>query len=187
MPTVPMPPSARIHSWSLVKRSLGMRSSGGVRPCGSDPMALRWLYPGVRPAGSDPDVPMLYEGQRHHRRREGLAPHHQVHARSGLAIAGGDIAHGDGAVDARPEAARGHRADPLAQEREDLRALAGRRAAVRPDADAPTARALRQLPLDAPGAGETAVAAAALLDRPGEPRLDRARGLVDVVAVEAEA
>ena len=41
--------------------------------------------------------------------------------------------------------------------------------------------------LDALGARKSAFAAAALLDRPGEPGLDGARGLVDIVAVEAEA
>ena len=73
------------------------------------------------------------------------------------------------------------------QRRQDLGALARRRASVGPDADALPLGAIGQLVLNALGAGEAALAAPPLLDRPGEARLDGAGGLVDVVAVEAEA
>ena len=64
------------------------------------------------------------------------------------------------------------------------------RAGARPSGLMPTRVRLGpfgELVLDALGAGEAALDAAPLLDRPGEAGLDRARGLVDVVAVEAEA
>ena len=62
----------------------------------------------------------------------------------------------------------------VARRRQDLGALARRRAAVGLDADAAARGAVRELVLDARGAGEAALAAPPLLDRPGEPGLDRA-------------
>ena len=64
------------------------------------------------------------------------------------------------------------------------------RAGARPSGLMPTRRRfgpLLQLVLDARVAREPAFAPPPLLDRPLEPRLDRARRLVDVVAVEAKA
>ena len=127
------------------------------------------------------------ERQRRDGGGERLAAHHQIHGRADRGTIGGDIAHGDRAVDAGSEAARGDDAERVAEQRQDLGALARRRAAVRLDADAAALGAVGQLVLDALGAGEAALAAAALLHRPDEIGLDRARRLVDVVAIEAEA
>src|SRR5262245_61876373 len=85
MPTVPTPSSTRIHSWSLVKRSVAM----------DNPRSCSALS----------DVAMRDEWQRHDRGAQRLAAHHQVHRRAGLGAPGRYVAHGDGAVDRRPEAA----------------------------------------------------------------------------------
>ena len=63
------------------------------------------------------------------------------------------------------------------------------RAGARPvgaDADPPSRGALRQLARMHGGAGKAALGAPPLADRPGEIGLDRGRGLVDVMAVEAQ-
>ena len=69
---------------------------------------------------------------------------------------------------------------------ENRAAFARRSAVVRADADAAARRRFGQLAQDTRGAGEAAFGSAPLADRPGEPGLDRARRLVDVVAVEAQ-
>ena len=64
------------------------------------------------------------------------------------------------------------------------------RAGARPSGRSPTRWRLGpfgQRVLDALGAGKAALGAPALLDRPGERRLDRIDRLVEFVAVEAEA
>src|SRR5262249_60943925 len=61
------------------------------------------------------------------------------------------------------------------------------RAAVRLEPDAAARRPVGELILDARGAGKAAFLAPPPRDRPGKPGLDRRRGLVDVVAVEAQA
>ena len=78
---------------------------------------------------------------------------------------------------------------PMARPREiaDRGAVAGRRLAVEDDADAQPRRAVGELAGDAIGAGKAALGAPALGDGEAEIGLDRRRGLVDVVAVEAEA
>src|SRR5438270_929681 len=91
------------------------------------------------------------------------------------------------AVDARPEAARRDGPDGAPVQRRDRGALAGGRAALGLQPDPHARRALFQLALDAGRAREAALLAAPLLDRPGQARLDRRRGRIDVVAVEAEA
>src|SRR6187200_2002753 len=166
MPTVPMPPSTRIHSWSLVKRSMAMN------------LPLFSALAGVA---------VGHERQRRDRRAQCLAAHHQIDGRADLGVIRLHVAHRHGAIDAGAEAARGDDADALAAGRKNLGALASRRASVRPDADALLLGATGQFLLNALGAGEAAPAAPPLLDRPGEARLDGAGGLVDVVAVEAEA
>ena len=63
------------------------------------------------------------------------------------------------------------------------------RAGARPSGLMPTRRRLAplaELVLHAPAPGKPPSRAAALLDRPGKARLDRARRLVDVVAVQAQ-
>src|SRR5690606_37361696 len=56
-----------------------------------------------------------------------------------------------------------------------------------PDADAPPRSTFAELTENRFGAGEPAFRAPALADRPGKPRLDRRRRLVDVLAVQAQA
>src|SRR5208337_3807381 len=70
--------------------------------------------------------------------------------------------------------------------RDDYRPLARRRPPVRPQADAPAVRSVRQRPKDAVLPGKAALGATALLNRPGERGLDRINGLVELVAIEAE-
>src|SRR5690606_4008985 len=70
---------------------------------------------------------------------------------------------------------------------QNLGALAGRRTALGLDADADARRSVAQLALDALGAGEAALLATALLNRPDEARLHRRGHLVQLMAVEAEA
>src|SRR5690349_75230 len=72
------------------------------------------------------------------------------------------IAHGDRAVDGGAEAAGGHDADLTPVWRRDDRTLAGRRPALRLDADAHARRPVLDLGLDALGAGEAPLLAAAL-------------------------
>ncbi len=110
----------------------------------------------------------------------------QQHRRARLGEAAVDVAHGERAVDGRAEATGGDGADRLAVGRLHDRALARGRPPVGQDADAQARRAFGEFLLDAGGAREAAFRAAALLDRPGQASLDRRRGGVDVVAVEAE-
>ena len=92
-----------------------------------------------------------------------------------------------GAPTRGPEAAGGDAADLSARGVDDFRAFARRRAAVRPEADPLARRALGERRLDARRAGKAALEAPPLLDRPGEPGLDRIDRLVELVAVEAQA
>jgi hypothetical protein len=69
----------------------------------------------------------------------------------------------------------------------DLGPVPRGRLAVGPQSHQPARRALRQLSQEDRGAGKAALLAAALADGPGEPRLDRAGGAVDLVAVERQA
>src|SRR5271170_3268787 len=68
----------------------------------------------------------------------------------------------------------------------DLGVLSRRCPAFRQDADAAAFGTIGQLLQDDGSAGEAALAAPALADRPFEPGLDRRRGQVDVMAVEAK-
>src|SRR5688500_4639602 len=79
-----------------------------------------------------------------------------------------DIAHRDGAADARAEGAAGDAADGRAVLLLDLAALAGRRAAFELQPHAAAAGAFRDLALDAVGAGEASALAAALADGPDQ-------------------
>src|SRR5438477_205637 len=97
------------------------------------------------------------------------------------------VVHGDHlAADRRAEAAGRDLADRRAVRRPDLGALAGRDAALGLEADPRTGGTVAQFRKDARGARKAAGLAAALLDRPGEPRLDRRGRRVDVVAVQAQ-
>src|SRR5262249_60301109 len=90
-------------------------------------------------------------------------------------------------VNGRPKPARRHFADHGSVAVTDLGPLARRRAAVRLEPDTAARRPVGELILDARGAGKAAFVAPPPRDRPGKPGLDRRRGLVDVVAVEAQA
>src|SRR5215213_9226650 len=68
----------------------------------------------------------------------------------------------------------------------DRRALADRSPAVRHEADAQAGRPRLKLAPDSLLARKAAGLAPALLDGPGEARLDRRCRLVDVMAIEAE-
>src|SRR5688572_12234442 len=114
MPTVATFPSTLIHSWSLVKCRLLMKSlrSSSVR------VGNEW--------------------QRRDARRDRLIADDNVERRIGMTGFRGHIAHGDGATERRTEAARGHAADERAVLGMDGGALADRLPAVRPQPD-PTA------------------------------------------------
>ncbi len=101
-------------------------------------------------------------------------------------MGGVDIAHRDRRPERGAEAAAGDLADRVAGVIDDRRRLARRSAAVGADADAPARRTFGELAQDDAGAGKAAFRAPALADGPGELGLDRGRGLVDVVAVEAQ-
>src|SRR5262245_60719938 len=118
---------------------------------------------------------------------ECLAPHHEIDRRADLGAIGRDVAHGNRSAHARAEAARGNNAKRIAQQSQDLRAIAGGRAAIGPDANTLALWAAGQLGLNAAGTRESALAAAALLHGPRKTGLDRARGLIDVMAPEAQA
>ena len=93
-----------------------------------------------------------------------------------------------GAFDARAEAARGDEADPRAVRRQDLGAVAHRRAAQRAEADALARRAVAQARAGCARRPESRRRRAASLgDGEGEVGLDRRGGLVEVVAVERQA
>ena len=92
-----------------------------------------------------------------------------------------------GAADRGPEAAGGDAADLGARGVDDFRAVARRRAALQPEADALARRPVGERRLNARRAGKAALDAPPLLDRPGEPGLDRIDRLVELVAVEAQA
>src|SRR5271156_2128453 len=130
---------------------------------------------------------MGVEGQRDDPRAQRLAAHHETNRRSDRRIGARDVSHRNRRADARAEPAGRDDADRRAARRSDFRPLARRRAAVRPNADALTARPIGQRALNAPGAGESAPNAAALLYRPGESGFDRIDGLVELVPVEAKA
>src|SRR5882724_6526636 len=127
------------------------------------------------------------ERQRRHLGRQRLVAHDdlQIGARGG--VRGFDIAHGDRSVGGGPESAAGDLADAAAGPVLDLRVGAYGRATFGANTDEPARRAFLQLALDHLGADEAAVAAPTLADRPGECRLDRRGGLIDIVAVEAQA
>ena len=116
-----------------------------------------------------------------------LAAHDERELGAGRGEGRLDIAHGDRAADGRAEAARGDDADRAAAEIADLRAVAGRRPALGARPTRSRAGPSRELAGDAIGAGEAALGAAALGDGEAEIGLDRRGGLVDVVAIEAEA
>src|SRR4051794_22061948 len=132
-------------------------------------------------------VAMWRERHRGDLRGQRLAAHDEMQLGAGPGGRALDVAHGDRSVDARPEAAGGDGPDGAPVRRRDRGALAGGGAALRLQSDPHPRRTLFQLALDAGRAGEAALLPAPLLDRPGEPRLDRRRGRVDVVAAKAEA
>src|SRR5919202_6682862 len=123
MPTVPTSPSTRIHSWSLVKRIMSVLPRASCRPV----------------------IAMGHEGQRRDAGGPRLAAKEEPKRRARSGERRLDIAHRDRAPDARPEAARGHAADRAARSVRDVRALTGRGAAFRQDADAAPARAVAKL------------------------------------------
>src|SRR5205807_9899441 len=99
---------------------------------------------------------------------------------------GSDVAHCDRPVDRGAEAAAGYFPQCAPCVVHNLRVLARRRAPVRTDADALAARPLDELSQDRGRAGEAALGAAPLADCPSEIGLDRGRGFVDVMPIEAE-
>src|SRR5438045_9086291 len=120
MPTVAVSPSWRTHSWSLVKRSV----------------AIAFLL------GKDLAA-VVMSGDKRHRRDFRRARHIADDERKAGAIGsvpGVDIAHRNGAADARAEAAAGDGADSAAGLVRDRSALAGRGAALGAEADALAAR-----------------------------------------------
>src|SRR5947207_3148405 len=117
---------------------------------------------------------------------EPFAAHDEADRRTDRRISAFDKPHGDRRADARPKAARGDDADCRALRRDDLRAFARRRPPVRPQPNALPARPVRERVPDALDARKTAFESTALLDRPGERRLDGIDAFVEFVAIEAE-
>ena len=81
-------------------------------------------------------IAVRHEGHRRDARRQRLAAHHQIDLGAVAGECGFDIAHRDGRVQARAEAAAGDLADDAAGLVGDLGAFARRRPAVGTDADA---------------------------------------------------
>mmetsp|Transcript_21803 Transcript_21803/g.85364 ORF Transcript_21803/g.85364 Transcript_21803/m.85364 type:complete len:361 (+) Transcript_21803:556-1638(+) len=106
-------------------------------------------------------------------------------------MGGGQVGQRHRLVDRRAERAAGDDADLGAVGGDDLGALAHRHALLANEADALARRPVRELGVDDGRAGVAtgtgATGAAHLLDRPGDARLDRRGGGVDVVAVQAQA
>src|SRR5712671_3296509 len=102
------------------------------------------------------------------------------------AVRGIYVAHCDRRPDRRPEAAAGDLADRSAGGIDDLRALARRGTAVGADADPLALRSVGELAQHRHGTGEPAFGVPPFANRPGEPRLDRRRGFIDVMAVETQ-
>src|SRR6266851_9236790 len=127
MPTTAVAPSTRTHSWSLLNFTV-MAFPRSCREC--DLAAV---------------IAMRHEGKRHHLGRPRRAAHQQHDGRARRRVRGGDVAHGDRAVDAGPEAAAGDAADGGAGGVLDLGALASRRLALGTDAHAPARDALAEL------------------------------------------
>src|SRR5262245_1075241 len=94
-----------------------------------------------------------------------------------------DVAHGDRRIGRRPETAAGDRTDDRAIAAADFRMGAHRRTALRLDANELSRRAVAELFLNDFSAGEAALLAPALGDRPNKSRLYGRRRLIDVVAV----
>src|SRR3954454_10229964 len=142
MPTVPVSPSTRIHSWSLLYLVVLMTPSlpvAGSWEGGSDSAAM---------------IVLRHEGEIDDARRQRLAAHRQGQRRAGRRGVCRDIAHGDGAVDGRAEAAAGDFPDRAAVRQGDRGMLARRRPRVGPDADTPPRRAVPELSEDHVRAGE---------------------------------
>src|SRR5580692_413233 len=121
-------------------------------------------------------------------RRARSASHQEVERRVLLGMGGGiDVAHCDWPPDRGAEAPAGHFSQPVPGVVDNLGFFARRRAAVRTDADALAAGSLGELPQYRGGAREAAFLAPSLADRPDEIGLDRGRGFIDVVPIEAES
>src|SRR5688572_4360719 len=131
-------------------------------------------------------VPMRRKGHLDHLCGQRLAANHEAKLRAGSCEFASHIAHCDRPVHGRAEAARCDLADLAPVRRGDRRTLARRRAALGLEPDADTRRAVLDLAPDTLGAGETALLAPALLDRPCQPCLDGRGPDVDVMAVEAQ-
>src|SRR5208337_765452 len=132
-------------------------------------------------------IGVAMEGQRGYARAEGFSAHDQSDRRSDRCMRTVDEPHGDRRADARPEAARGDDPNLRAVGGHDLGSVARRGPPVGPEADTNAARPVGKRAQNAVGAGEAAFGAAALLDRPGDRRLDRIDGLIELVTVKTEA
>src|ERR1051325_4594666 len=96
---------------------------------------------------SPPLVETWAERHGRHLRRQRLAANDEMQLRPGPRDLAGDIAHGDGPVHGRAEAAGGDGADLLSARRRDRGALAGRRPALGAKTDPHPGRAFRDLAL----------------------------------------
>src|SRR5262252_6268259 len=127
MPTVPMPAATRIHSCSLLKRSIFM------------------LTPLLNPIG----VAMRDERQLGDFPAELFAAHDQADRRAEPGVGGLNHAHCHRAVDARTKPPRGDAANLRPGGRHNRGSLPRRRQAPWPDANPAAPRSLRQLLLNA--------------------------------------
>src|SRR5215475_9015869 len=107
-------------------------------------------------------IAVWHEGKRRNDGAQCLAAHQQVDRCCRRRAPGGQITHGNRAVDAGTKAARGNAPEPFTQRREDLGTGARRCPPIGLDADAAAFRAVGQLVLNPLRTGKTALAAPAL-------------------------
>ena len=122
-----------------------------------------------------------------HHRGGALSARLHLNLGSRLGVSLAHVSHGDVFAEHGGETTAGDVADLLVAD-EDLASAARRRALPgEAQTDAAARHALRQLFLDGLAADEVARVAARLTDRPRQTSLERCDGLVEIVAVEAQA
>ena len=125
--------------------------------------------------------------QRDNTRAQRLAAHHESDRRPDRGVGACDVPHRDRRVDAWPEPAGRDDSNWRAIGRNNLRALARRRTAVRPHANPLPVCPIRERVFNPLGAGKAALETSALLDRPGESGFDWVYRLIELMPVEAKA
>src|SRR5690606_16171472 len=148
------------------------------------------IQPSFRPSGSFPSIAAVVaefdKWHLRHLRRVLPAPHDDPEIEPDLCLIAFDVAHGHRAANRRAEAAAGDLSHACPCSIDDLDVLACYHSPFGSDAYPLPLHALPKLALHDFRTGEAAAFPAALADRPGEPRFDRRRSLVQIVAIQAE-